>query len=390
MLKNICFLILISLSVSCKAQEKNEQQENIKLDVNFNIFGQTKDEKDILTIWEKFLNCMFGKSDIDEDANIWIKSGIFTNPFVFLRDIKDIKSRLDRAQITVISLFPISSDTFELKTMFTSTYKSGKKTQLEYIVRLYAVKTNNSFKFITSPQWYFENWQKKRIGSINYCYSPSHLFNVNLATQLDSFNHSMSKLFKQDLQTPLYFIAKNVNEAYQIVGYDFSPTQATYNQYGGVTYAEPTNKIIFAGNDKEYYPHEIVHLYTSQFWGKDGHYYHQWFDEGIATFFGGYLGLPLDYHLNNVNKYLDKNPNEIINDISELYLVPGGDYKTDYMYAIGGLICKLVYQKEGMDGLFDLLKSGKTNEDFYKTIEKHFGVKKENFGTFIRNELKKI
>ena len=88
--------------------------------------------------------------------------------------------------------------------------------------------------------------------------------------------------------------------------------------------------------------------------------------------------------------HLEQNPKETLTDISKLSTVPNGEFITEYNYAIGGLICKLIYENKGMEGLFDLLKSGSSDDDFYKAIEKHFGVKKVDFGTFIRNELKKI
>jgi hypothetical protein len=171
------------------------------------------------------------------------------------------------------------------------------------------------------------------------------------------------------------------------MGYDFSPEQATFYQRGGLT--ETENDVIFAGNDTEFYPHEVVHLYTHELWGKDGYSFHQWIDEGMAAYFGGYLGHTLEYHLEKMKVYLEKHPNEPLNDISTFYFKIDEEFHTNFMYEIGGLICKKVHEEEGMEGLFDLLKSGSTDADFYDAVERHFDVKKENFGTFIRNELKK-
>ena len=124
--------------------------------------------------------------------------------------------------------------------------------------------------------------------------------------------------------------------------------------------------------------------------GKNGFYYHSWFDEGIATLFGGSRGYPLEWHLAKLKTYLEQNPQETLPDIAKLSTIPNGEFMTEYNYAIGGLICKRIYKLNGMNGLLDLLKFGNTDEDFYKAVEKHFGVKKDNFGAFIRDELKKI
>ena len=177
-------------------------------------------------------------------------------------------------------------------------------------------------------------------------------------------------------------------EAYQIMGYDFTPESHTTSQSGAI--CNPSNRCIFAGNGTEYYPHEVVHLYTNPLWGKNGFYYHSWFDEGIATLFGGSRGYPLEWHLAKLKTYLEQNQQEALSDITKLSTVPNGEFLTEYNYAIGGLICKRIYENKGMEGLFDLLKSGSSDEDFYKAIEKYLGVKKADFGTFIRNELKKL
>ena len=362
-------------------------QDKIKLTLNFNVFKDKEEQKEILRIWEEFLNRDFRVVD-DANLRYWVTSERFFAPNRFLSDLYTVKANLKYSQITVVGLFPVGKDTFNLKTMFSSTYDSGKKHQLEYIYSVYVIKTGEGFKFMSSPQWYFDHWEKKDVGSISYCFDKNRPFNPQLGVRLDSFNRSMSRLFKSDVQLPIYFVGKNVFEAYQFMGYDYNAEQATFSQQGA--YTESLQKIVFAGNGTEYYPHEIVHLYTGLFWGKDDIYYHQWFNEGIAVFLGGYQGYPVEWHLKKLKKYLDEHPQEPLNDISTFYFTVDGEYRTNFMYEIGGLICKRIYEAKGMDGLFDLLKSGSTDDDFYKAIEKHFGVKKANFGTFIRNELKKM
>jgi hypothetical protein len=386
MQKVLLLIVLLFVVNSCQAQTIGIKKEEpkIKLVLNFNVFGQTEEEKEIIRLWEELLNKDF-RIPNSENLKYWIRSEQFNAPNVFMSILHSVKS-YKSTQATVIALMPLGKDSFMLKTMFSTRSDSLKRTLLEYIYTVHVVKTDKGYKFLSLPQWYFQNWEKKKMGSITYSYDKSHPFDEKLAIRLDSFNRAMSQLFKSDIQSPLYFVGKNAFEAYQIMGYDFSPEQATITQYGAITNLD--NKTIFAGNGTEYYPHEIVHFYTHQFWGKDDLYYHQWFDEGIAALFGGYLGQPLEYYWKEMKMWLDKHPEEPLNDISTFYFNVSESHNTNFMYEIGGLICKKVYEKDGMNGLFDLLKSGNTDEDFYKAVEKHFGVKKENFGTFIRNELK--
>jgi hypothetical protein len=393
-MRKLLFLITLTCLLSCrqsidvKAQTQNKEDIlNIKLLSNFNVLGYSNEEKDIIKLWEEVLNKDF-RQITEDDLKYWLPSEQFKIPIRFLSFLNGFKSAVKTGQATVIALFPIGNDTFLLKTMFNSTYGEHKKMQLEYIYSVHVVKTNQGFKFLSLPEVYYKNWNKKTVGGITYCYDKSRVFNPQLAIKMDSFNIAMSQLFKTNKQSPIYFIGKNVFEAHQIMGYDFSPEQATMHQIGAVT--QPENNVIFAGNDSEYYPHEMVHLYTREFWGKDGAYFHQWIDEGLAVYFGDYLGKPLEHHLKVMKAFLDKHPEEPLNDISTFYFKVDNEFNTNFMYEIGGLICKRVYEKESMNGIFDLLKSGNTDEDFYKAVEKHFNVKKENFGAFIRKELENI
>ena len=84
-----------------------------------------------------------------------------------------------------------------------------------------------------------------------------------------------------------------------------------------------------------------------------------------------YLNIHSEINLNNVLDYLR------IDDF------------TGYNYSIGGLFCKIIYEKEGIDGVFKLLRAGSTDEDFYKAIEENFGVKRENLNSYLRTEIKK-
>jgi hypothetical protein len=377
-------LFILSLSANCAAQN-TAQETPIKLVLNVNVTAYSDEEKQIIKLWETVLNTHFTEKSA-ANLQYWLLSEHFNAPNKFMLFLNKIKLPETAYQTTVIALFPIDNETFMLKTMFSSNYGTDKKTQLEYIYSVHVVRTKQGFKFKSLPQYYYQNLEKKRVGSITYCYDKSRNFNEELATKLDSFNLEMAELFKTNVQLPVYFITKNIFSAQQIMGYDFSPEQATFYQRGALT--ETENDVIFAGNDTEFYPHEIVHLYTHELWGKDGYSFHQWIDEGLAAYFGGYLGRTLEYHLEKMKNYLDKHPNEPLNDISTFYFNIDGEFHTNFMYEIGGLICKKVYEDEGIEGVFDLLKSGSTDADFYDAVDRHFDVKKENFGAFIRKELK--
>ncbi len=289
---------------------------------------------------------------------------------------------------SVIALYPVAKDTYALKTVFYRYSTSNKTLLLDNICTVYAVANGKSVNFMSMPQYKALHWLKEQVGSVTFYYPKGYRFNKTNAMKLDSFNVAIAKKFNSEPLSFKYFICESNEHLYQTLGYQFTPSQHVPNQNGAIT--NSINASIFAGNNSEYYPHEIVHLYTNLFWGKDGFYYHSWFDEGIAVLFGGSRDKNLDWHLGKLKSYLEQNPNEKLIDVLSLGTIPNGEAMTEYVYSIGGLLSKLIYEKEGMGGIFDLLSSGKEDADFYRTIERKFGVKKENLGSFIRSELKKM
>ncbi|MEN9611831.1 MAG: hypothetical protein RLZZ628_2645 [Bacteroidota bacterium] len=382
------FLITIFSFLACKAQQKDLEATKINFQVNYNVIHkEDSNSKKILIQWEMLLNRNH-LSDFQDTEMLrnWLTTDLFPYPNRFLGFLRDIKKNASQSQVTVIGLYPVARDTYALKTMFSYMNTKTQKIELDNILTVYVVQDKNEFKFMCSPQWYANQWNTKQIGKCRYFFAKTHVFNETNGIRMDSFNTAIAKVFRLSPLSFKYFVCANSIESYYLAGCDFLPEQYVYSTSGAFT--DPVQQVIFAGNATEYYPHEVVHLYLYEIEQKNDLPCHYWFKEGIATFFGGSRGYLLEWHLKKLKIYLDQHDEELLNDISKLSSVPNGEYTTEYPYVIGGLICKKIYEKEGMDGLFELLKAGSSDADFYKMIEKKFNVKKENFGTFIRAELK--
>ncbi|MHB8579054.1 MAG: hypothetical protein ACYDA4_04230 [Ignavibacteriaceae bacterium] len=52
-------------------------------------------------------------------------------------------------------------------------------------------------------------------------------------------------------------------------------------------------------------------------------------------------------------------------------------------------MCKLAFEKGGIKELKTLLSFGPSENDLYLAVEKVFGVKREDFNSFIRKKLSK-
>ena len=102
---------------------------------------------------------------------------------------------------------------------------------------------------------------------------------------------------------------------------------------------------------------------------------------------GGSKGKSLNWHLDKLKVFLEENQDYELNDITKLNTVPNGEYTTEFRYAIGGLLVKEIFDKEGINGVKEILQFGRSNEDFYNLLEVKFNVSKENFGKFIKEKL---
>ena len=201
---------------------------------------------------------------------------------------------------------------------------------------------------------------------------------------MDKFNDSISGIFKTTTLKFEYFTSNYSREIVQVLGYDYMPRMYRPEQTGGL--ADVNNNIIYAGNNSEYYPHELVHLYINKIATKPRHFL---IEEGIAALFGGSSGYSLEWHLGKLKKYLDKTPDFVFSRLDELKTdIPNGEFLTDLRYVVGGLISKKIYENEGIQGIYEALNYGSDDNDFYRLIKDKLNIEKTNFLSYIKSELK--
>jgi hypothetical protein len=372
------------------AQEPSEAIDSLALSFNYEPLINTKGdaERKILENWKNYLASGKRGYYYEESLQYWFTTDDFPWPNNFMTGIARNSEEMASLQTTVMGIYPIRRDTYALKTMFCYFDKVSQKVIINDFYTVYAIPFKDDYKFLSAPQWYSFHWSNRKIGTISYFFPPQYFFSEKKALELNQFNQEIAKIFKMSPIYFKYFICSSVEDAYKTVGYDYNLAQFVKTQTGAVAY--PSNKAIFSGNNSELYPHEVVHLYTNQYRSQNKISFHTWFDEGIATLFGGSRGYSLDWHLSKLKNHLKNSKETSLENLNQLITVPNGEHMTEYRNTIGGLLCKLIYEKHGMDGLFDVLKSGHTDEDFFNTVERYFGVKKDGFTAFIRRELQKL
>ena len=245
-------------------------------------------------------------------------------------------------------------------------------------------KINSEFLLVNSATYHKEILEHRKVGNINYYVHPAHKFDYEKAKCMSDFNNQLAVKFSFDTIECTYFVANSSRELVEIWGYEYMDRMYRPEQTGGV--AIPSDNILYCGNNSEYYPHELIHLYA---YNVSNNFPHFWLNEGIATYFGGSTEKSFEWHLNELKEFDKLTPSFDYSDIAGIgdTYIPNGKHLTEFRYILGTIIIKEVYENEGMDGIKAALNQGNTNEDFFSFIEEKLGITEASFNDFIRKQL---
>ncbi len=383
-MKNLAILLIVLLGSNVsKAQTHETLNEHIFYHINSNVKNADADYfKEIDSRWKAYLNA---REFVRRSSEFWNNDKMPFPDYSYISILMEINSTISNDEIiqcTTLGIIPVENNYYLLKTMFTKQHE--KKTDLNHIISVYAKKIDGTYQFYNSTQYYSEIYKNEQVGDINYIIHPGHQFKEFDAKRMNKFNQRIANLFEVAPMKFDYVLANNTTDLSHIIGLDFFSYSYQPVLSGGM--ADNFNRMIYAGNNSAYYPHEVVHLYTNlKFRGQ----YHSWVDEGIATFFGGSTGYELEWHLQKLKTFLDTNPDYELNDLSKLQtLIPNEEYMTDFRYAIGGFLMSEIYEKEGMQGLFDSLSAGNSEADYFELLKNKLGFEKNQFEEYIRKKMK--
>jgi hypothetical protein len=266
------------------------------------------------------------------------------------------------------------NDIYEIKAMFSSCRQDNQPYVLA-IMNYIAKKESNVYKLSNYLNYSRTLWTKQKIGLVTFYYPPYHQFDTLKANNLNDFSIRLCKNLNIDMVKYEYYLADDFDELQKLKGIDY------YIGMGGEV--KPTgrggNYRAFCSGMGENYFHEPFHIFIG-----DNFKCHLWANEGAATYFGGSRGQDLIWHLIKVNDYLHLNKNI---DLSDMLTLQTLDEYTDFRYAIGGFIVKLVFEKGGWTLLKQFLNSGNTDNEYYLSIEKCLGVKRKELNNYLRQEI---
>ncbi|WP_298426769.1 hypothetical protein [uncultured Kordia sp.] len=368
-------LLLFFLIVNTIGHAQNPTDFEVKIDTNVEN-ANDPEEKEIIALWTAYLKS--GEYENAETTHWDTSQYRIPDNFLWMVNIKTVRTRTPKVQCTILGIFPVENGHYAIKTSLAH-LDENNTIVLEAILSVYAKKVNGKYLLINSSQYHKDIWQKKKVGNITYYIHPMHQFDEKDAIRMNVFNEEISKMFTTSPIPFDYFLSSYSREIVRLLGYDYMSKIYIPGQTGGV--ADIRNRSVYAGNNSAYYAHELVHIYTHELFPDADHF---WLNEGFATYMGGSGGNELDWHIEKLKAYVLENPGLEISLQNLRGYIPNGEHHTEFRYVIGGLVCKKVFEKHGMQGIIDGLRTVDTDEDFFSFIKEKLGVSQENFSTYIK------
>ncbi|GAB3805725.1 hypothetical protein GCM10028819_39520 [Spirosoma humi] len=371
---------MLSWFVACSQSKEN--RDKLALFINPSVINQDESEvKQVLSVWRKYLQT---KDSIYQLNPYWSPKEYSKRniPDYFYKRINHsgFFNKINFYKPTILSVEKEDSS-YIIKTIFATGEKDDNFSRVSGIINVEVIRENNEWKLKSMLDRNLKNgFDQYRVDMINYYYPKGRIIDTLLCRKFVNKNNLIADKFSIKPIYVTYYLCKSNKELQRLKGFDFEVSMAYPVQVSGI--ADIFNNVIYAGNDSEWYPHELVHLYVNKIYGAN---VNECLNEGVATYLGGSVGYPLEYHLRKTANYT-KNHSIDYTKLSSLERI---DDETNFQYTIGGLLCKIADEKLGFDGVKKLLNAGKTDEELLQAVESIIKVKSIDFNKFINNELKK-
>jgi hypothetical protein len=351
------FLILALFSCEAVHNRSDEVPEviiqevrtSINLQVSSRVDTTINEVKEILSLYKDYIN---SKPDSIYNNPYWNnKEKAQYADFDFSRS--SLYHGIDSDQLfRIYTPFVLSIEAKNKKYQIRVLY-SNTATQPPYvgskvwcIHKLNAVKEEGKWKLENLMVDKTEKWNKRHIGFIEYIFSNSHNFDVKQAEKALAFCNKIISRFNPTFKSKFrFYMVNGKDEMGELENFDY--------YFTGITTGKAREGMILSSKTDEFYPHEFIHklLPVNEY---RGHVV----EEGLATFLGTKV---------NVDEYFST-MQELANDFKkrESYSLENIlNNQVDWngypvAYPGGALICEVIYEKEGDEGIRKLAL-GRTN-----------------------------
>ncbi|MCK9450865.1 MAG: hypothetical protein M0Q90_04185 [Bacteroidales bacterium] len=408
------FLLFVGLLISLSSQTQTRPETIISPFVDTTFTGFTE----IYDLWESYLDELnyhsAKKSYIlnefpEELHKYWDQNEIdqykFPDLFYsFKRASGNVFYPMEKEYL--LGIIKREESLFELRAMFLAYPEEMWKRIPSYMITVPIKKqANGEFKLTNAFSHHKNMLETKRIGLIRFYYDRDYVFNTEKAIAMQSKIQTFKDGFGIEFNDSItYVLADNLTDAAILFGVQHYDTDFISGLSNREAMALSANNIIIAGGTGEDDLHEIIHLLLNFFQKEKTTY----FEEGIATYFGGVLTKNYLFHIYRLKHYLNTNPwidlsGSLVcyyyNDdgyltfgypldgkyIESLKHYKDDEMQTPFIYTIHAAIVDIAYRQGGYEKVKELyLCEADNEEDFYNCIEEVLKIKRSDLNDYIR------
>ena len=267
------------------------------------------------------------------------------------------------APATVVDIRPATGrDEFVVRTLFARASSTGDVRPIA-LTRVYAFREEGRWVFGNALPHLTADWERTRIGPIEYVMEPGRTLDRSRAERLLAFADSLAASFDVPrLEELTYYVASTPEGLHRAMGVDWT--------FGGTGYgyAVPANGLILSGDPVagEESRHEMVHLLLAPVAGVLPT--HGLINEGVATWYGGSSGRTRGELLGEYAEYLAARPGIGLDLILE-------DNVPDMGWNVAGaVVVDLVQEHGGVEAVRGLFGAGRSNDELRSALSETLGM----------------
>lgn len=321
---------------------------------NFNVDTSNSEIEKISSLWHTYLKTPSKKFWKTEEVASLNNFNIQNMPSILNPPLLDWK-----LNNRILSISDLSENKYLLKSVF-----YNNDLELFAITNILIEKIENEYKLSNYIYHHTREWKTHKKSNIKYVYIPSFKLKKIEVKKVEKFYNKLCEVFNVTPEPITYFIAEDCDAIYTLLGYDFFISKGMGNECG---YFESENNFIFAtktGGANHY--HELTH-FINKFYPNAN----SLLLTGLSAYISkdkAHFGKPLEYHIKRVNEYLQSHPHIDLSNPFEFNYI---DEETNPQYVIGALLCDLIIEKEGKDGLLKVFQNYGSNEELLDYLNKN-------------------
>ena len=284
----------------------------------------------------------------------------------------------------LINFYPISTNEYWISLAYMGTQNNGIPI-LKNIINFVATKTENNVTFSLPLKYLTQSWKSKVVGNITYYFRDK--INLQRAKVFDIKNTTIASKLGLKPEKLDFYMCSNYQEISQLLGYeyDLESNGKTRDGYG------VDNNTIFSTMNNEDFSHDVFHFYSGKM--RKGIKGNRTVEEGIAYSWGNaYYTNPNGEMIEQkeligfLKNYVKENPSE---NVFQLFskdpkifdaIAPELSVKS----AISSLLCDEVERQKGLAGISELIKCGRGDDAFFKTLNSLVSINITNFETEVK------